>query len=380
MLPNYSEYAYSDIVDNFSEHDKLLESDVKSLNCFTEYQPEWSLNSFKDQELNDYLYRIFYSKKPENITLMRRWITYFVKQYPIQISLKAKAYLDSKRLSLDEWLRCVREGRRGDILCVYLLSLATGVHTFVHLKNNKIWCTLKNVPTSHHELQNHCEQHLVYLGFGIFLHMQRRPAAPLFLGTVSGADPATQQLLLASVRKSIKSDTGTTDEKKPSTKASAAAGSESQLPRLEAQMKPDPDVYTRPTKQSMVQVTPFQVLLTRLTKQQIERYTKQSSIQSVRTPKNIDKSAQTLRSSPVRTHSMTTKMRKSAHNRWLISGQASKLIAPNYVFQVCRHILWKHCCRIYIKCRVKGCNLAYISFNRVKDLNAHHQLYHPNLH
>ena len=105
--------------------------------------------------------------------LMRRWITYFVKQYPTQIMLKAKAYLDSKKLSPEDWLRCVQEGRRGDILCMFLLSLATGVHTFVHLKNNKVWCTLKNVPTAHHELQTHCEQHLVYLGFGIFLHMQK---------------------------------------------------------------------------------------------------------------------------------------------------------------------------------------------------------------
>ena len=297
----------------------------------------------------------------------------------------SKAYLDSKRLSLDEWLRCVQEGRRGDILCIYLLSLATGVHTFVHLKNNKIWCTLKNVPTSHHELQNQCEQHLVYLGFGIFLRMQRRPTTPVILGTVSGADPATQQLLLASVGKSIKSDiglTGTTNGKMQSTKASAAAGSKSQLPHLEAEMKPkpDPDVYTRPTKQSMVQVTPFQVVLTRLTKQQIERYTKQPRIQSVRTPVNTDTCVQTVRSSPVRTHSMMTKARKSAHKKWLISGQPSKLCASNYMFQVHRHILWKHHHRIYIKCRVKGCNLAYISFNSVKDLNAHHWLYHPNSH
>ena len=292
---------------------------------------------------------------------MRRWITYFVKQYLIQISLKAKAYLDSKRLSLDEWLRCIREGRRGDILCIYLLSLATGVHAFVHLKNNKIWCTLKNVPTSHHELQSQCEQHLVYLGYGIFLLMQRRPTIPSILGTVSGADPATQQLLLANVGKSIKSDiglTGTTDGKTQSTKASAAAGSELQLSSLEAEMKPDPAVYISPTKQSMVQVTPFQVVLTRLTKQQIERYTKQPRVQSVTTPKNTDTCIQTVRSSPVRTCSMMTKARKSAHKRWLISGQPSKLFASNYVFQVCRHILRKHHRHIYIKCRVKGCNLA----------------------
>ena len=51
----------------------------------------------------------------------------------------------------------------------------------------------------------------------------------------------------------------------------------------------------------MVQVTPFQVLLARLTKQQIEKYTKQSKMLSVRTPKNTDTSDQTLRSSPVRT-------------------------------------------------------------------------------
>ena len=78
-LPNYSEYAYSNIVESFTEHDRLLESDVQSLNCFAEYRVEWSLNSFNDQELNNHLYRIFYSKKTENITLMRRWITYFVK-------------------------------------------------------------------------------------------------------------------------------------------------------------------------------------------------------------------------------------------------------------------------------------------------------------
>ena len=386
-LTNYSEYAYSNIVESFTEHDRLLESDVQSLNCFAEYQAEWSLNSFNDQELNDHLYRIFYSKKTKNITLMRRWITYFVKQYPIQISLRAKAYLDLKRLSLGEWLRCVWEGRRGDILCVYLLSLATGVHTFVHLGNNKIWCTLQNTPVSHNELQNKCEQHLVYLGYGIFLRMQRRPTIPAILGMVIGQDPATQQLLFASVGKTIKVDpelTGTTDGKTHVTKvskASAAAGSESQLAHLEAEMKSDLDVNTRSTgstKKSMVQVTPFQVVLTRLTKEQIMRYIKKSKTQSLGTSKNTDDP--TVRLSPVRTRTMMTKVRSSAYKRRIISGQPSKLFARTFVFQVHRHVLRKHRRRLYIRCRVKGCNLAYTTFNRIKDLNAHHQLYHPNLH
>ena len=194
-------------------------------------------------------------------------------------------------------------------------------------------------------------------------------------GTTDDKKLSTKASAAASV--GIKPDTGltgTTDDKTPSTKASVAASSESQFPHLEAEMKPDLQL----TKQSMVQVTPFQVLLTRLTKQQIEKYTKQPKTLSVRTPKNTDTSDQTLRLSPVRTCSMTTKMGKSAHKRRLISGRPSKLLAPNYMFQVRRHILWKHCHRIYIKCRVKGCNLAYISFNRVKDLKVHHQLYHHN--
>ena len=69
---------------------------------------------------------------------------------------------------------------------------------------------------------------------------------------------------------------------------------------------------------------------------------------------------QTVRSSPVRTCSMMTKARKSAHKRQIISGQPSKLFARNYVFQVHRHILRKHRRCLYIKCRVKGCNLTWL--------------------
>ena len=265
--------------------------------------------------------------------------------------------------------------------------MATGVHTFVHLRNN-IWCTLQNTPTSHTELQNKCEQHLVYLGYGIFLCMQRRPTIPAILGTVSGQDPTTQQLLLASVGKTIKTDpglTGTMYGKAHVTKvskASAAAGSESQLARLEAELKSDPDDNIRnikSTKKSMVLVTPFQVVLTRLTKEQIEKHLKKPRTQSLGTyKKNTDDP--TVRISPVRTRSMMTKVRNSAYKRRIISGRPSKLFERSFVFQVRRHILWKHHRRLYIKCRVKGCNLAYVTFNRIKDINAHRQLYHPNLH
>ena len=53
---------------------------------------------------------------------------------------------------LNEWLKSVKEGRRGDILCIYLLSMATETHTAVHMRNNKVWSTLEDMPTSHDEL------------------------------------------------------------------------------------------------------------------------------------------------------------------------------------------------------------------------------------
>ena len=82
-------------------------------------------------------------------------------------------------------------GERGDILCLYLLNLSKGVHTTVHLDNNKIWSTLKNTPTSHDELINICDQHLAYLGFGIFLRLVKKQDTPRILGTVTGSDYKT---------------------------------------------------------------------------------------------------------------------------------------------------------------------------------------------
>ena len=106
---------------------------------------------------------------------------------------------------LDEWLKSVKNGRRGDILCVYLLSMATETHTAVHLSNNKVWSTLEVMPTSHDDLMRQCNKHLVYLGLGVFLQFKERATVNV-LGTVTGQDPETHKLLVASVTQSIKQE------------------------------------------------------------------------------------------------------------------------------------------------------------------------------
>ena len=168
-----------------------------------------------------------------------RCLAYYVKLYPRQITQKVKNYLNSKKLTLEEWLKSIKDGRRGDILCVYLLSMATGSHTVVHLKHNKLWSMLKDRPASHDELIQQCDKHLVYLGLGIFLQLKER--APFkILGTITGQDPETHKRLLASVTQSIKHEVQEDYEKQrfPTPHyVTAAAGSEAQLERVEKEMR-----------------------------------------------------------------------------------------------------------------------------------------------
>ena len=382
---------------------------------------------------------------------MRRWISYYVRQYPKQITAKAQSYLNSKKLTLEDWLRCVRDGRHGDILCMFLLSLSTGVHTVIHLKNNKLWSTLKTIPATHSELLNICDQHLAYLGFGIFLRLERKPTQRKILGTITGIDNETQQLLLQSVDAAAADETptcpldsamvtnktsytsiltGTTastrlkDTMPPFTyienqslasnvqltgttlpdtlpctttslvqgkpKASAAAGSKEQLPRLQAELsgitpssprctqsmllhttisssrnkrQPIDSVITEgepqlpPTKtdlistvlqdstedtatmtckrQSKVRLIPFQVQLTRLSDKELEKYMHSYDSKSAAT---LSRSS---RLSSIVTRSLTRSKQLQRKKR-LISGHPSKINVPTYSFQIRRHLLRKH--------------------------------------
>ena len=304
-----------------------------------------------------------------------------------------REYLDSKKLSLDDWLHCVNEGRRGDILHVYLLSIATGVHTMIHLKN-KLWCTLCEKPHSHEEMLNHCEKHLVYLGFGIFLHLEKRPPQTLdmlpILGTVSSDDPATQRKLLHQIGMTFKTESGFTGitsvaktVKYP--KASAAAGSKAQLERVESEMKAEtltikPHITsykTSPHKNPMVEKCPFEVHIRRLTSKEIEKYTVRKPTKH---PCITKPSENTVRFSLVTTRSMAKRKINKGQKWCTISRHPSQLpTQEKSTFKMRRHILHRHKYKTYMKCRVKDCALAYITFHTVKVLNTHHRIYHSHI-
>ena len=169
-----SKYDYTETIQIFTEMDRLLELELSSLECYNKYKLEAPLNSFSDRLLNDHLYTMYKHKHLETASLMWKLVGFFIWRYEKKLEPRVKNCLESKKLTLNEWLKSVKDNRCGDILCVvYFLSMVTRMHTCIHLKNQKTWCTLKVVPLLHHELMSRCNLHLVYLGFGIFLQLKR---------------------------------------------------------------------------------------------------------------------------------------------------------------------------------------------------------------
>ena len=70
---------------------------------------ECKLNSLMDSHLNDHPYGVFSTKHSETVSFMRTWTGFFVRQYRTRISKRVKPYLDSKKLSLDDWLMSVKQ-------------------------------------------------------------------------------------------------------------------------------------------------------------------------------------------------------------------------------------------------------------------------------
>ena len=393
-IPNFTGYSYSEVIEDFSECDRLSESELKDLVCHEKYYLECSLNSFTDAELNDHLYRIYYPKRMDT-QVLRRYLAYYVNLYPNQITQKVNNYLESKKLTLDEWLKSVKDGRRGDILCVFLLSMVTASHTVVHLRHNKVWSTLKDKPVSHDEQIQQCDKHLVYLVLGIFLQLKER--VPLnILGTITWQYPETHKYLLASVTQSIKHELQEDYEKqRPPIKqhVTAAAGSEAQLERVEKEMQSTTSIIgttnnpvtstrmkvTSPSvrrvksvKKPMVNFLPFEVMLVRLSEKEILKYTRKH-------PPSDDLHSAPGRSSPVKTRSMRFKSVSTQNRKRIIRERPTQLLVSVSTLTIRKHILRRQKPQLRLKCRIKGCSLAYVSFKSYKDLNAHHHIYHPNI-
>ena len=348
----------------------------------------------------------FHKKNLETPKLMHKLIVFFVRHYKKMLYKKAQEYLGSKKLTMDEWLNSVSMNRRGDILCLFLLSIVTGQHACVHLRNGCMWSTLRSVPLNHDEHVSMCDLHLVYLGFGAFLCLVPRLALDIkegdlpILGHVVGEDPETQNEL---TKKAIKEEK--IDGPNEPNIATAAAGSAFQLPRVERELNMPPTTFLDSQSTSGVEhpqasekllaiCKPLSVSLIRLCKWEIMKYQCTNIIVEPDLTSCVKPCKVKIWNLPLRhDHSVQLKQfnQSDQEEKLVLKKSTWKLTQTQWkhfvkqvkrrvhVFNVQRHILKRHHTKAYLKCRVQGCCMAYITFHSVRNATAHHLLHHPSV-
>ena len=128
-----------------------------------------------DHAENDNLYNIFALYSGQDCEFIRRWLKFFMTTvYPKNFETAGHYCLDPKGLTLDIWVDGIEDRWKGDFLTLYGLNLMLNIHTLVHIKNNRLWTTIKNPSPNHDNLLKMCNFHLAYVGRGLFVELTER--------------------------------------------------------------------------------------------------------------------------------------------------------------------------------------------------------------
>ena len=268
-----------------------------------------------------------------------------------------------------------------------------------------MWSTLRSMPLNHDEHVSMCDLHLIYLGFGAFLCLVPRPALDIkeyelpILGHVVGEDPETHIELM---KKAIKEEK--IDEPK-SNAATAAAGSAQQLPRVERVLNmpstkslDSPSIsssqHPQTSKKLQAVCKPLSISLTRLCRSEIMKYQHTNikakpNITSCVKPCKVKIRNLSLRydqtvqlkqfSQPDQERKLVLKKPLQKFAQTQRKRTVKQVKRRVHVFNVQRHVLKKHHTKAYLKCRVQGCSMAYVTFHSVRNVTAHHILHHPSV-
>ena len=160
-IPCNNPYKFCKNVDPILEQDQISREEMVSLPCRGTHQ-------IKPQSLwvleNDNLYAIYSPHIKQDIGFLRKWLKTFVISNRAHFEESASDYLQSKGMSLDIWMDAISDGRKGDTLTLYGLSMILDIHTVVHLSNGKIWTTMESPPVDHSDLISKCLIYVAYVG------------------------------------------------------------------------------------------------------------------------------------------------------------------------------------------------------------------------
>ena len=165
-------------------------------------------------EKNEELYHIFGAHIGKESSFMRQWVRLYVITNRDYIKTVAAECLETKGLDIPTPIKGIKEGHKGDVLALFVMSVITGVCCFVHLKHHNYWTSFKELPNTHLEYIQQCSIHLSYLGQGSFAEHTIRTALvsyklfsidqpveieekdPVVIGTLTCEENETMDMLL----------------------------------------------------------------------------------------------------------------------------------------------------------------------------------------
>ena len=189
-------------------------ADLSELECRLDYAIKCDIQAMFGPEQNDELFRIYGEQVDKDSLFMRNWVRLYIITNKNHIQKMASTYFQSINSNLTTWMKELKNGNKGDVLALYVLSVITGVHCFIHLSQNKYWTSLKEVPNTHLEFMQRCNIHLAYFGQGTFIELKLRTTmvnyklfgvdqlvqieekSPVVIGTLTCEEDITLDILL----------------------------------------------------------------------------------------------------------------------------------------------------------------------------------------
>ena len=173
MKPLYINlWDFDEVIPLLEEDMCLTKSKVGELECRSNYSIRCLTNI--DFNKNDLLYKIYGEQIDKSPSFMRNCTRLYTLSNKKQLKRLAENYLESTNTKMASWMKDIKEGRKGNLLTLYILSLVTGTHCCIHLKGQKCWMTLKEKPNTHAELMQRCNIHLAYMGQNNFIQLTLR--------------------------------------------------------------------------------------------------------------------------------------------------------------------------------------------------------------
>ena len=171
-IPSNCEYPFIDIFQPVYETQKVQKEAIEHLCCRLTHCVKLKHVEHED---GDILYNIFAINIGQDCEFIRRWLYHFmVEVFPKNFAGIGSTYFQSKGLSFQQWAAGILGNIKADFFALYGLCLLTDKHVVIHLKEGKIWTSLKNPPDDHDKILEMCQFHLVYLGRNLFVELTKR--------------------------------------------------------------------------------------------------------------------------------------------------------------------------------------------------------------